>query len=53
MLILIVILIILIVAALLIYAVDLVPQLAPLNGLIKLVIILIAVLFILSRAGII
>lgn len=51
--ILVIILIVLIVAALLIYGVDLVPQLAPMNGLIKLVIILIAVLFILSRSGLI
>ena len=46
-------LIVLIVAALLIYAIDQVPQFAPMNGLIKLVIIIIAVLFILSRAGIV
>lgn len=46
-------LIVLIVAALLIYGVDLVPQLAPMNGLIKLVIILIAVLVILNKAGLI
>jgi hypothetical protein len=45
--------IILIVAAMLIYAVDLVPQLAPMNGLIKLLIILVAVLVILSKAGMI
>ncbi len=51
--ILVIILIVLIVAALLIYGVDLVPQLAPMNGLIKLVIILIAVMFILSRSGLI
>jgi hypothetical protein len=46
-------LIVLIVAALLIYAVDLVPIAAPFNGLIKLLIILIAVLVILLRAGLI
>ena len=51
--ILVLILIILIVAALLIYAVDLAPQLSPMAGLIKLVIILIAVLVILSRSGLI
>jgi hypothetical protein len=47
------IIVILIVAALLLYAVDLMPQLAPMNGLIKLLIILVAVLVILSKAGMI
>ena len=45
--------VVLIVAALLIYGVDLAPQLAPMAGLIKLVIILIAVLVILNKAGLI
>ena len=45
--------IVLIVAALLIYGVDLAPQLAPMAGLIKLVIIIIAVLVILNKSGLI
>ena len=45
--------VVLIVAALLIYGVDLAPQLAPMSGLIKLVIIIIAVLVILNKAGLI
>ena len=50
---LILIIVVLIVAALLIYGVDLAPQLAPMAGLIKLVIIIIAVLVILNKAGLI
>ena len=46
-----VILIVLVIAALLIYGVDLAPQLAPFAGLIKLVIIVCAVIYIASRAG--
>ena len=46
-------LIVLIVAGLLVYAVDLVPIPAPMNGFVKLIIILIAVLVILSRSGLI
>ncbi len=48
---LVIVVIVLIVTALAIYGVDQAPQLALTAGLIKLVIILIAVLFILSRAG--
>ena len=50
---LILILVVLIVAALLIYAVDLAPQLSPMAGLIKLVIIVIAAIVILTRSGLI
>ena len=50
---LILILVVLIVAALLIYAVDLAPQLSPMAGLIKLVIIVIAVVVILQKSGLI
>ena len=50
---LILVLVILIVAALLIYAVDLAPQLSPMAGDIKLVIIVIAVIVILTRSGLI
>ena len=46
-------LIVLIVAALLIYGVDLAPQLAPMAGLIKLVIIVIAVIVILEKSHLI
>ena len=46
-------LVILIVAALLIYAVDLVPIAPPINGFVKLLIILIAVLVILNKTGLI
>lgn len=46
-------LIVLIVAGLLVYAVDLVPIAPPMNGFVKLIIILIAVLVILSRSGLI
>lgn len=45
--------VVLIVATLLIYGVDLAPQLAPMAGLIKMVIIIIAVLVILNKAGLI
>ena len=44
-------LVVLIVAALLIYGVDQVPQLAPFHGLTKLIIIVIAVVVILTKAG--
>ena len=44
-------LIVILVVALLIYAIDLVPQFAPFNGLLKLVIILIAVVWLLDRSG--
>ena len=43
--------IVLILVALLIWGVDQVPQLAPTAGLIKLLIIVLAVLFIASKAG--
>jgi hypothetical protein len=44
-------LIVLILVALLIYAVDLIPQIAPFNGLIKALIIVLAVVFIAQRSG--
>lgn len=49
--ILIVCIVVLIIAALLCYAVDLVPQLSPMNGLIKLCIIIVAVLVIVNKTG--
>lgn len=45
--------IVIIVVALLVYGVDLVPQIAPYAGLIKLLIIIAGVLTILQRAGIV
>ena len=45
--------VVVIVAALLFYGVDLVPQLAPMAGLIKLCIIIGAVVVILNKAGLI
>ena len=42
---------VLVIVVMLIYAVDLVPQFAPFNGLIKALIIIIAVVFIVSRSG--
>jgi hypothetical protein len=45
--------IVIIVVALLIYGIDLVPQIAPFAGLLKLVVILVAVLWLLTRAGLV
>lgn len=45
--------IVVIVVALLLYGIDLVPQIAPFAGLLKLLVILVAVLIILSKAGVV
>jgi hypothetical protein len=39
-------------AAMLVWAVDMIPQIAPINGLIKALIIVLAVVYIAHRAGI-
>ena len=45
--------IIIVVVALLVWGIDLVPQIAPFAGLLKLLVILAAVLIILSKAGVV
>lgn len=46
-------LIVLIVAALLVYAVDMLPLGSPFNNLVKVLVLIIAALLILNRAGIV
>ena len=45
--------IIIVVVALLVWGIDLVPQIAPFAGLLKLLVTLVAVLIILSKAGVV